>query len=434
MLAMIIRPLSLKTTVVFSIALVFLQPYLAGFSPRPQITSSPNSPPYVGSEFQITGHTWQTEIGGEHPAAAFNSNANRFLVVWENLGSGNREIYGQLVSPGGLLLGNPIAISIGGYDHIRPCVAFSSIENEYMVLWMYDASSDGSRFEIWGQRISWDGQLVGETFQVKADGALSFWSPRLAWSNTSNLYLLAWSARDGSSTPVEIGMETLYADGSIHSEHSYNASDVHPFQPDVTYNPVDGYFLVVWTQQNSNESYSVIGDLRDFDGNRVKPDVFTIYTQEFRPLLNPRAAFGSGLRYVIVFELEFNEDDHDVYRSLIDRYANNPPSTVPIAWDYIDEISPQVAADKDHQEFMIVYQSGDDGSRQLWLHPDGSSSIGENLVCAKDDWNCTQPALIHGKANNLLIYSGSEPGSTTHIYGKFATAQAVFIPDVRRRR
>ncbi len=432
---MLSKNLYLKIALGVVIGFVVLQPNLSSSASQSQLTAAVDSEPFVGGEFQVTGHTGQTSIGGENPAAAYNFHTHRFLAVWENLGGSYREIYAQLISPGGQLLGDPIAISTGSNDRIRPCVAYNGIENEFMVLWMYDASGNGSRYQIQGQRISGDGQLIGEAFTVKADGGLSFWSPRLAWSGISNLYMLAWSAQDGSSTPVEIGMKALFADGSTRTEDTYRVTDVRPTQPDVAYNPVDGEFLVVWGQQNSDGSYSLIGDLRDFDGNRVayKSDVFTIYTPQSHPVENPRAAFGSGLRYVVVFEREFTSDDHDIHLSFIDRYAYYSPYSIAIADSYIEEVSPQIVADMQRLDLMIVYQKGSSGSQQLWLRLYGGSLSGIYLVCSQDNWDCALPVLTYGASNNLVTYIGGEPGFVAHMYGKMLAFQAVFLPVVRKR-
>ncbi len=131
-----------------AIGLAVLSPSPSNPGAQPSLTATWNSQPYVGGVFQVSGHTGQTSIGGENPSAAYNSQVKRFLVVWENMGTSYREIYRQLVSAGGQLAGNPIAISTGNNDRIRPCVAYSSIENEFMVLWMDDASGNGSRYEI----------------------------------------------------------------------------------------------------------------------------------------------------------------------------------------------------------------------------------------------------------------------------------------------
>ena len=425
------RTLFWKIGLLILVASILLQPDLIGLAARSGFQSSLDTDPEFGPEFQVSAQAGQTSIGEEYPAAAFNSREKRYLVVWENLGASHREIHGQLVSQDGQLIGNPIVIAAGSSDQIRPCVAYNDIQSEFMVLWMDDASGNGSRYEIRGQRITKDGELNGVPFPVE-QSSNSLWSPRLAWSGATHLYMVVWSARKSSSIPFEIGMKMLYADGSIAALGTLSGDNVRPIQPDITYNPVDHRFLVVWSQTNNDNSSSLMGDLREANGNRVKADAFQIYYQFQRKLLNPRTAFVKnpiGLFFAVVFELEITSADHDVYLSLIDRAAYYSPSTFPIAQDVVDEVSPQVAADRDRTDFLILYQRGVSAS-QLWLYPYpfGSYSEPEYLLCSRDSGSCSQPAMTWGPSNLLVIYAGSGPEGPLNIYGRNSGTQSIFLP------
>ena len=103
----------------------------------------------LGPEFQISLPT--TPESDRHvPAIAYNWLHNEYLVVWHNVWpSGHRDIYARRVSDSGQLL-SWFSISAGPNDRAQPAVAYNAINDEYLVVWMYNANGDGSTYEIWG--------------------------------------------------------------------------------------------------------------------------------------------------------------------------------------------------------------------------------------------------------------------------------------------
>ena len=111
-----------------------------------------------------------------HPAVAYNSMDNEYLVVWEGeddtapLVDGEFEIFGQRINAAtGAEIGTDFRISDMGDDsetdpNIRndfiaanPAVAYNSMDNEYLVVWDGDddtAPLVDNEKEIFGQRLS----------------------------------------------------------------------------------------------------------------------------------------------------------------------------------------------------------------------------------------------------------------------------------------
>lgn len=124
------------------------------------------------------------------PSVAFDG--TNYLVAWNDEvgGTGSREwdIFGQLVSPSGALVGNVIPIVTEAGPQFVPTLTFDG--NNYLAIWM-DAKNDtngnfvcdageGTCWDVYGQYIGKDGALLGSKITVSADagnqmgGVMSF--------------------------------------------------------------------------------------------------------------------------------------------------------------------------------------------------------------------------------------------------------------------
>ena len=100
-------------------------------------------------------------------AVGCNTATGNYLVIWhQQTASGNYDIYGQLVTSAGALSGGSIAISSATGDQLHPQLAYNEAFNEFLVVWQ-DARSDG---DIYGQRLSGSGGLIGGNFAVADSG------------------------------------------------------------------------------------------------------------------------------------------------------------------------------------------------------------------------------------------------------------------------
>jgi RHS repeat-associated protein len=123
--------------------------------------------------------TWQEQ---QSPAVAYNSQANEYLVVWQDFRNNQWDIYGQRLDGDGALLDGNFLIHSGGY---RPAVAYGSNSNRYLVVW-----DDGE--DIWARPLRADG-VPGTTFKVY-DGAFSTPATQAAvsYSESGGIFAVAW--------------------------------------------------------------------------------------------------------------------------------------------------------------------------------------------------------------------------------------------------
>src|SRR5690606_27501054 len=84
-----------------------------------------------------------------------------FLAVWRR-GAGSQDIFGQRFDSSGLV-GGAINIATQADAQNNPAVTFDETSQQYLVTWEDKRSGE---WEIYGQRIEPDGDLVGSNFLV----------------------------------------------------------------------------------------------------------------------------------------------------------------------------------------------------------------------------------------------------------------------------
>jgi hypothetical protein len=116
--------------------------------------------PLNGASFPITVAPGYQEL----PAIAYNSNANEYLVVWQDTRSGATDynIYAQRVSPSGEPLAGKFVINAAAGTQLSPSAAWNAIADEYLVV----RTDSSSTFDICGQRVDSKGQLIGGRFAI----------------------------------------------------------------------------------------------------------------------------------------------------------------------------------------------------------------------------------------------------------------------------
>jgi hypothetical protein len=153
----------------------------------------------------------------EDPDVAYGSVTDEYLVTWDGDGlatDNEYEIFGQrLNTTGGEVGTDDFRISQTGTDTdvsraaIHPAVAYGSGPNEFLVTWFSDPFPLDDEIEIFGQRVSGAGAEVGvNDFRISTTGAdgvgaREAYEPAIAYSPTGNEYLVAWT---GNPEPLPL--------------------------------------------------------------------------------------------------------------------------------------------------------------------------------------------------------------------------------------
>lgn len=317
-------------------------------------------------------------------------------------------------------------------------MAYNATNDQYLVVWMYNANGDGSTYEIWGRTVAWNGSSMGAEFQIITWPNRTFWTPRVAWNSYRNEYLVVWSAFDATTfLPTDVAHAILSDNGS----KLYGAiisSAKQPHQADVTYNVAANEYLVVWRRMWTASD----GDIRaarlgGFSGQVVTPPgVFTVNgATEDQPL--PAVATNQQHRYVVVWQHAFPGPccDWDIRGQELDVNGSLVGSTFVIAQTLDDETSPDVAARPGTgREYVAVWQQTTAAGEAIRAYQWGDVTRGTFDVAAFAFWNSEKPTVAAG-SGYLIAYEGDSAGDPTvhrHIYGRMWWPEVVYLPQVLR--
>ena len=170
------------------------------------------------NDFQISGMggLGDSNFSARHPAVAYNSTANDYLVVWQGddniapLVDNEIEIFGRRVSPLSIPQGIDTRLTNMGTDGDitfaaqRPALAYNPSLNQYLLVW---AGNDGSggmnneELEIFGQLLDATNNTIGSAFRLSdmgtdGDTIYTAFNPKVTYSTANQQYLVVWRGDD----------------------------------------------------------------------------------------------------------------------------------------------------------------------------------------------------------------------------------------------
>lgn len=181
--------------------------------------------------------------GCRFPDVAFGSVSRKFLVVWADYNAGR--IFGRLMTGDGTMSAGPFAISEAEFGALYPAVAFNTITNEFLVTWD-DAGDRGG--VIFAQRVRGaDGALTGNNFAI---GSI-FGGIRSAVASSPHGYLVVYW---GPGNPdIEIyGQRVTAAGALLGSNFNISNDGVFSGYPAVSHASLGDQFLVTWDNEDGN--------------------------------------------------------------------------------------------------------------------------------------------------------------------------------------
>lgn len=237
----------------------------------------------VGSPLRVSdmGGTGDANYDALAADVAYNTTDHEYLVVWQGdddavgLVDNESEIWGQRMDQNGGGLGaNDARISDAGgdgdaaYGAFNPSVAYNSVDNEYLVVWMGDDNVGGlvdNEMEVFSQRLtSTLSGLGGNDYRLTDVGGVGnatyrvTWGPDLAYNALNNEYMVTWAGEDTVDGMVnneeEIFVQRITADIGGSGPNDERISDVgglgsivrRALVPVIAANGANGQFLVAW--------------------------------------------------------------------------------------------------------------------------------------------------------------------------------------------
>lgn len=245
-------------------------------------------------------------------------NGTEYLVVWQDRRGSNWDIYGQRVSAAGTLVGGELAIATATGHQERPEVA--SDGTDWMVVWG-DERGGSDADDIYSRRVGAGGALAGEVVVTSAS------DEQLAPSITfgSSQYLVIWMDLRKDSENADIHGNTISTAGVAGTEFSVAVTDDAEGRPSIA--TEGSHYIGTWTQSDPADppSSSVIGVRLDVTGS-VVDGPFTITNQPNSVKDSP--AVGTRGSHVAVAYSRFVEDapnDTERLRVRFFEYSGAPP-------------------------------------------------------------------------------------------------------------
>jgi hypothetical protein len=204
---------------------------------------TPMAPPQLGAFINI----WlEVGVGNFEPAVAYNSLRDEYLVVWSNTraGGATKDIYARRVRGDGTLLSYWTITHNANFHNYEPDVAYSPLQDEYLVVWTYDSVITDS--DIWAVRVKWDGSWMGSEFSLGRKDDKQH-KPAVVYNGQANEYLVVYQntwAGGGQDIDAE---RVLASDGTPLGWVNIAAGTGYRSSPDVAYNPTSNRYLIAYT-------------------------------------------------------------------------------------------------------------------------------------------------------------------------------------------
>ncbi len=300
-------------------------------------------------------------------AASGAFDGTNYLVAIQGDSNSPNSIIAQLVAPNGALIGSPINV---GRTGARPSVAFGA--TNYLLVWQDDATAPSD--DIYGQLISRSGQLIGAPFPIStANGQQELDSFQHVIKAGDNFFV-AW--RDGRTASVPDDGPTYVYGQFVSPAGNLVRSDIQI--SDNTGRALglgfDGAnILIAWNEDDNNTD--IYGQFIDINGARVSGGNFVIDSNSLFSD-NPIDVAFDGSRFLIAFHDEVSNNNWDLFARFADAETGVYPDRLTIANGTVDQHFPRVV--NRSGRFFVTWLEGLGGTaaktKARFFEPDGSAS------------------------------------------------------------
>jgi hypothetical protein len=269
----------------------------------------------LGQEFRIS----VSDLYDQRPAIAYCPGRDRYLVTWTrgtkyDFEHGVSDIFGQFIGGDGeSMQGSNFVIAAADRNQFKPAVACDVVNDRFLVVWE-DQRNLATQDDIYGQLVSSDGALLGDNFVVSATPNVER-RPVVAANPDTGNFLLAWESTVGSR--LDVFSQAVDAAGGLLGEPLELGAELGggKNRPAIDYLPRQDVFLVVWDNSTfGNSSDGIYGQLTAGDG-RLRQNAFPLTTAkqgQYRP--HVVAARNTFLAVWTDYRDTADEDGtHDVY-------------------------------------------------------------------------------------------------------------------------
>jgi hypothetical protein len=298
------------------------------------------------------------EEGGNQylPSVAYNEASSEFLVVWgddRGLSLNGRDIYGQRIADNGVLLGSNFLISGGGRDQSQAVVVYNPNDNEYLVVWTDRRGYEDSGLDIWGQRVSAGGELLGDNFVISGTPG-DQQRPATAIAVAANHYLVAWYGQLPGDVDYNIRGQMVKGDGSLlGGSFTISSATGSQFRPAIAYNSNDREFLILWYDLRNGSEADIYGQRVSDDGTLLGGSVEVV--REPGNQFSPDLAYNPDKNnYRTVWKDGWTLQSLDI-RSKVLTASGEPFGSNTVLKFPETQVNPSIAFNSVSKEYMVVW-------------------------------------------------------------------------------
>jgi Ca2+-binding RTX toxin-like protein len=299
----------------------------------------------LGSEFQISTYTQDTQWWFELNPSVASLNDGGFLVTWASeLGDVNGSVYGQRYDANANKIGTNFQINTYAYGSQIEAASITLNNGDLIVAWQSYPQNNG-HFGLYGQRYDKNGNKLGSEFQIHSSPYYDYSEPRIAALSDGGFVVTSisgdWNTNthDGSGRGI-FGQKFDSNGNKIGSEFQVNTYTSGHQEYEWVTALSNGGFVVVWQSQNQDGSgYGIYGQQFDANSNKIGSEfVINQYTanNQWFPAITTLA---DGSSIIVtwtsenqdgsgngIYARKFNTSDPPISTFNITILDNNPPT------------------------------------------------------------------------------------------------------------
>ena len=381
-----------------------------------------------------TATGWQLQ-----PAMALHAQRSEFLVVWEDARNGtDLDIYGQRFTGDGHLLGSNFALVIGEHDQCVPSVFYDPVGAGYFLLWHHRHENG---YTILGQRLSSTGAPVGTPFHISPANGGQQWIPGAAYNPVTDQFLVVWE--DMSTSDIVGQRITTRGDriGELITVSTRPESQWAP--PLVAFDIVLAEYLVVWDELAAGDIY---GQIVTSGGDLLGEDVL-VSTARGKRFVSCVVGSSTGEGYMVLWTDERALATHssDVYGQRVGADGTLSGGETAISAGPGWQRDCVAAHDPAHNEYLLVWWDGRNECTASDIYGQRISVdgvlLGPNMPISVSDRNQVLPCLTYLETDERyrVVWQDwrnhTRQGDNADIYGLLYSPQRFFqrFPHVVQR-
>jgi hypothetical protein len=346
-----------------------------------------------------------------YPAVGFDG--TNYLVVWGYAeSSGQYDIYGMRVSKEGELLDNqPFVVSDASGAQISPEVAFDG--TNYLVVW-YD-SRGGVSYDIYGARVAQDGTVLNSAGIAISTASEHQYFPDVSSDGTN--YMVVW--QDERNGEFDIYGSRVGQDGIVNDPAGIQISLAADEQnrPSIDFDGTN--YFVAWGDYRSGSSNDIYGSLITPDGTVLNGEGIPISTAADNQQM-PSVSFGDT-NYLVTWYDRRDGSNYDIFGARVNKSGDvHEPSGISISNIDVQQVTTAVISYSG--QWLVAWRDNRNGGyNDIYgsrISASGTVTDEDGILISTSAQAQTKPAVASDGINYLVVWEEARSGGySTDIYG-----------------